>query len=599
MRKFLLGLALSLIVSLGFANDAVVPLPSEQAFVFTTYVDDHDNIIFQWNIAPGYYLYQNKFNFSVSPLSDLKIGKIDWPVSRVKQDDDGNAHPVYSGLLKLTIPLLGPFRGPIVLKINYQGCSMSGFCYAPVAKYLRVNLSTIKPFEDLTKNVSMTSVAKPFLPEENTAARIFATHGIFITLLSFLGLGLLLAFTPCVLPMVPILSGIIVGHHRQVSTARAFSLSLAYVTGMAMTYAVAGMGAAFLGSSVQTLFQQTWVIVLFSSLFVLLSLSLFGFYELQMPSFLHRHTTQLSHRLQGGSYVGVFLMGCLSTLIVSPCVSAPLVGVLAYISQTGNVVFGGMALLMLGIGMGIPLLVIGTSAGKWLPKAGHWMDLIKKLFGVILLGVAIWMLSRIVPGSASLFLWSALVLGTGLYFGLLDQPLDQGRLVLRTVASFLLVYGMILFVGAMMGYSDPFGPWGNWHGESQSAVEMHQSFFYRVNDNRDLDLQLANAKRDKKPVIVDFYATWCTSCIMLDRHVFNQSIVQNKLADFVRLRVDVTKNNPADHLIMQRYHVIAPPTILFFNKEGDEVVSQRVIGELSVSELENKIMKIKEDGRGK
>lgn len=599
MRKFLLGLALSLIVSLGFANDAVVPLPSEQAFVFTTYVDDHDNIIFQWNIAPGYYLYQNKFNFSVSPLSDLKIGKVDWPASRVKQDDDGIAHSVYSGLLKLTVPLLGPFRGPIVLKIDYQGCSMSGFCYAPVSKYLRVNLSTIKPYEDLTKNVSMTSAAKPFLPEENTAARIFATHGIVIILLSFLGLGLLLAFTPCVLPMVPILSGIIVGHHRQVSTARAFSLSLAYVTGMAMTYALAGMGAALLGSSIQALFQQPWVIVVFSLLFVLLSLSLFGLYELQMPSFLHRHTTGLSHRLQGGSYVGVFLMGCLSTLIVSPCVSAPLVGVLAYISQTGNVVLGGVALLMLGIGMGIPLLVIGTSAGKWLPKTGHWMELIKKLFGVILLGVAIWMLSRILPGAVSLLLWSVLVLGTGLYFGLLNQLLPPGLIFSRTVAAFLLVYGVILFAGSVMGNADPLDPWGSWHSASRSAMETSSSLFYRVIDNKDFDRQLDEAKRNKKFVIVDFYAAWCTSCVMLDRHVFNRSIVQNELADFVRLRVDVTKNNSADNVIMQRYHVIAPPAILFFNKEGDEVVSERVIGELSVNELVNKITKIKEDGRAK
>lgn len=588
MLKILSGILLCFFITVGFAEEnKLQPLPSSKAFTLSSYVDEQNQITFQWNIAPGYFLYQNKFNFTVSPSPDLNIGKINWPRWVIKTDFEGKKHPIYAGLIKLTVPLIGTFKGPIIIAIHYQGCSLNGFCYAPVVKYLHVNLSTIKPLQDLSKDVYASSNPEPFLSDQNRSEKIFAGHNLFFILFSFLGLGLLLAFTPCVLPMVPILSGIIVGHQKRISTRHAFTLSLAYVLGMAITYAIAGILVAWIGSSIQTLFQKAWIIFLFSTLFVLLSLSLFGFYELQLPSRWQKHTTHLSNRLEGGTHFGVFLMGCLSTLIVSPCVSAPLVGVLAYIAQTGNMILGGSALLMLGLGMGIPLLVIGTSAGKWLPKAGVWMDLIKKLFGIIMLGVAIWMLSRILSGSMILMLWSLLTIGSGVYFGVFYGSTAKLRLSLRVLSSIVIVYGIILMFGAALGNSDPFHPW------AEGNVSNQDSYFIIIKNKDDLIQKLNDAKINKKPVILDFYAKWCASCIKMDKTVFNQASVRTALNDFVLLRADITENNTFDQSLLKQYHVIAPPEIVFIDKNGIIIKSEQIVGEVSAAELLNSIQKIK------
>lgn len=593
MQKILLAVLISLIFSLSYAAEPLKPLPSEQAFVFTTYVDKQNNITFQWNIAPGYYLYKNKFNFTVAPTSPLKIGKIVWPAGTSKKGLDGTTYPTFLGLVKVTVPLLGSFRGPIQLTINYQGCSLSGFCYAPIKKYLNVDLTNIKPMQDLTKNVSITSEPQPFLSDQDMSQAIFAGHSVFFILISFLGLGLLLAFTPCVLPMIPILSGIIAGHKKKVSTLYAFTLSSAYVSGMAIMYAIAGVIVALLGSSIQVFFQKPWVIFLFSGFFVLLSLSLFGFYELQLPRSLNKQTTRWSNHLKGGSFIGVFLMGCLSTLIVSPCVSAPLVGVLAYIAQTGNVFFGAMALLMLGIGMGIPLLLIGTSAGKWLPKAGHWMELVKKLFGVLMLGVAIWMLSRIISPPLTLLLWALLCLGVGIYLIKFYKVNHRGVRVLRTCAVFLLVYGALLLVGAGLGKTDPLKPWDGWN-ENVSAEHELPGFFSVFHNEQELDQQLALAKEQKKFVVLDFYATWCVSCVMMDKQVLNRESIRNAMYNFIRLRADVTDNSDFDQKIMKRYHVVAPPTMIFINQTGQEISSARIVGEVDSEKLLAIINKVRE-----
>jgi thiol:disulfide interchange protein DsbD len=588
MRK-IFTLILCLVFSLGFAAEAEKPLNSDQAFVLTSYTDKQGNITFQWHIAPGYFLYQNKFHFKLSPAGQIKIGAITWPRSLIK-NNDGMLIPIYSDSVTIAVPLKGVLRGPVTLTIGYQGCSRQGFCYAPIEKNLKLDLSVIKPSQNLTPDVTITSAEKPFLSDQVMTEKIFAGHNVFFILLSFLGLGLLLAFTPCVLPMIPILSGIIVGHKKNINTVTAFSLSFSYVMGMAVTYAAAGILVASLGSSVQALFQQTWIIILFSVLFILLSFSLFGFYDLRMPAHWQKHTTHLSNRLKSGSYVGVFFMGCLSTLIVSPCVSAPLVGVLAYIAQTGDRFLGGMALLMMGLGMGIPLLLIGTSAGKWLPKAGHWMTIVKKLFGVLMLGVAIWMLSRIISGTLTLMLWSFLFVGTGVFLGLFCKEIvNQG--LLRIIGSCLVVYGIILVVGAAFGNSDPLRPWNTWN-----ISEVHddkKDFFITVKTNAALNDELKKAKEKGQPVILDFYATWCVSCVAMDHRIFNQLSVREILSTYAKIRVDITENNAEVRAILKRYHVIAPPTILFFDKQGREA-SQRIIGEVNMAEFLNHLDKAKE-----
>ena len=299
-------------------------------------------------------------------------------------------------------------------------------------------------------------------------------------MLSFLGLGLLLAFTPCVLPMVPILSGIIIGHRKKNHIRlKHFFLSLSYVSGMAITYAIAGVVIALIGSSIQAELQKTWVIVLFSSLFVLLALSLFGFYELQLPRRFQRHIATLSHKQSGGTYIGVFLMGCLSTLIVSPCVSAPLVGVLAYIGQTGDVILGTVALLALGIGMGIPLLLIGISADKILPKAGPWMVILERIFGFLMLGIAIWMLSRMIPGPVTLFLWAVLFIVAAIFFAVFRPIPKRFRWLTTGLSVAVLVYGMILMIGAIEGNSDPLHPWENWKISPQSIKTKYTVIYIK------------------------------------------------------------------------------------------------------------------------
>lgn len=590
MLKIFISLLLSIVVSASFAQEEIQqPLPSNRAFVFTSYVDKDNHITFQWDIAPGYFLYQGKFSFSLFPTSRLYIGKIAWPKGTPRTDFEGNSHSVYSGLVKLTVPILGAYRGPIVMTVNYQGCSLSGFCYAPVSKRLHVDLSTLKPLQDLTYQVTASSTKQTFISDQHAAANIFAGHGIVFVLLSFLGLGLLLAFTPCVLPMIPILSGIIVGHQKRISTLHAFSLSLAYVLGMAITYAAAGVLVASLGSSVQFLFQKTWVIILFSGVFVLLSFSLFGLYELQLPARWQKHTTNLSNRLEGGTHFGVFLMGCLSTLIVSPCVSAPLVGVLTYIAQTGDRVLGGAALLMMGFGMGIPLLLIGTSAGKWLPRAGNWMDLIKKIFGLLMLAVAAWMISRVVPGAVSLLLWSALAIGTGFFLNSISTVSSYAKVLLRMAGSLVMVYGIILIIGAALGNANPLNPWSGWSKVAVPDVAL----FNVVKNNNQLRLELNAARKNKQPVILDFYATWCISCVMMDKTVFNVPVVHAALHDFVLLRVDMTENNAIDQQIMKHYHVVAPPVMIFFDKEGNVIESKSIVGEVSEAELLNRIDDVK------
>jgi thiol:disulfide interchange protein DsbD len=439
-------------------------------------------------------------------------------------------------------------------------------------KDIRVSLSSAKN----TNNVIVTSLMPP-TSEQSYAQNLLNGSSYFVIILSFLGLGLLLAFTPCILPMIPILSSIIVGHGKNLTPLKSFFLSLTYVLGMAITYAIAGMLVAMVGSGIQVLFQKTWVIVLFSILFVILSLSLFGYYELQLPARWQRKVTALSNKQKGGTYIGVFLMGALSSLIVSPCVSAPLVGVLAYIAQTGNMVLGGVALLCLGLGMGVPLLLIGLSAGKLLPKAGAWMEAIKKVFGILLLAVAVEMLSRVIPGPFTLVLWATLLICVSMFMGTFVSAKNNFKKLLRGFGAVFLIYGIILVIGAVMGNSDPLHPW-----EEMKFLQTKpkDSLFVTLGSMEQLDAELARAKKDHKMVMLDFYADWCTSCVAMDRAVFKNGNVQQALNGLVLLRADVTKNDEFAQSLLKRFQVIAPPTMLFFDKKGEELPDERIVGEV-------------------
>jgi thiol:disulfide interchange protein DsbD len=398
-------------------------------------------------------------------------------------------------------------------------------------------------------------------------------------LLAFFGLGLLLTFTPCVLPMIPILSSIIVGQGDRLTTRRAFGLSLTYVLAMSATYTAAGIAAGLSGANLQAAFQNPWVLGTFSTVFVLLALSMFGLYDLQIPVRLQQRLVALSNRQQGGTYAGVGVMGFLSALIVGPCVAAPLAGALIYIARTGDALLGGAALFALSLGMGAPVLAIGTSAGRWVPKAGPWMATVKSVFGVVLLGVAIYLLERLVPGWVSLLLWAALFIGVAANLVMRSNPDARPNAWSRFGKGFgavSLTYGVLLLMGAASGGDDPFRPLERLRADPTG--ERAPLEFKAVKGIDGLQSELLRASSEGRPVMLDFYADWCVSCKELERYTFSDPAVKSVLAKAVLLRTDVTANDAEDQALLERFGLFGPPAILFFGPEGTERPRFRVVG---------------------
>lgn len=411
-----------------------------------------------------------------------------------------------------------------------------------------------------------------------------------MTLLSFFGVGILLAFTPCVFPMVPILSSLIVGQRGEVTTRRAFSLSLVYVLAMAVTYTFAGVMAGLFGANLQAAFQNPWIIGSFSAVFVLLALAMFGFYNLQLPSALQTRLSELSNRQRGGTYIGAGVMGLLSALIVGPCMAAPLAGALIYIGQSGDAVLGGAALFAMSIGMGIPLLAVGASAGRWLPRVSGWMTTVKAVFGVLLLALAIWMLDRIVAPQVTMTLWGVLLIVTAVYMGALTglMPEAAGWDKLRKGAGLvMLVYGGLLLVGAAGGGHDPLQPLNgvSFTAGSNAATAEAGLRFTRVKGVAELDRELRAAAAAGKTAMLDFYADWCVSCKEMERKTFSDPKVQAALANTVLLQADVTANDAADQALLKRYGLFGPPSILFFGEDGVERPPYRLVGFLDADDF--------------
>ncbi|MDD5330609.1 MAG: protein-disulfide reductase DsbD, partial [Sulfuricella sp.] len=400
-------------------------------------------------------------------------------------------------------------------------------------------------------------------------------------LATFFGFGLLLALTPCVFPMIPILSGIIVGQGHTLTKSRAFGLSLAYVLGMAITYAAAGVAAGLSGTLLSNALQNPWVLGGFALVFVLLALSMFDLYELQMPSFIQSRFTEASNRARGGGLAGIFAMGALSAVIVGPCVAAPLAGALLYIGQTGDVVLGGSALFALALGMGAPLLLVGVSAGALLPRAGAWMQAVKGFFGVLLLGVAIWLISPVIPAAAHMLLWAALLIVSAMYLHALDplpHPNSGFAKFWKGVGVMVLIAGVSLVIGALSGNRDILQPLSGlraFSGEAKAA-EGAALKFERVKSVAELERRVQQAKG--KYVMLDFYADWCVSCKEFERFTFSDAKVQAKLRDAVLLQADVTANSEDDKALLKKFGLFGPPGIIFFDKNGKELSASRVVG---------------------
>lgn len=552
----------------GYAFVQIRPLTADKAFEISIVANASTKLTMQLKTAPGYYLYRDKFNFSFDPKVTADIH---YPQGETKQDLNHGQYQIYTG--EINIPLvLQTHAQKVKVTIDYQGCSDRGFCYPPMHKTVTVDL----PW-NTNVAATMTSTSSPsmqsLLTDQNGVRAILASQNMFILLMIFAGLGILLAFTPCILPMIPILTGIIVGHKQAVSTKKAFFLSLTYVLGASITYALAGMLAAYMGSSLQATLQQPWIIAIVSGMFVILSLSLFGVYDLHLPRKWQNSITSLSRKQEGGTYLGVFIMGMVSTLVVSPCVTAPLVGVLMYIAETGNMALGAGSLFFMGLGMGIPLIMIGMTAGKWLPRRGPWMLGVQYIFGVIMLAMAAWLLSRVVSIHTLMIFFAVLLFAAALFFGLYRAKRTIGLVTAVLAISLMTVMKM----PSMMEHL-------NLAHEKQSS-----NLFVVVHNMDELNKQLSLAQAKGMPVMLDFYADWCESCKSMDKKVFAQPEVVNNMNKFVLLRADLTSNTAENEALLKKFDVIAPPTVLFFNNFGHEVNSHRIVGELDAVEFLSRI----------
>lgn len=581
-------------------------LPPDEAFGLETSVKDAQTLTAKFRVAPDYYLYRDKVSFTIKSGA-AKIRNISMPRGDVKQDPNFGEMMVFHKSFQAEVALVNTSTTAqnIVIEAIYQGCSEQGLCYPPINKEFKLKLpaAAIAATAPAPANTSAqtNSIAAPTAAAADTGkatpsasaataatdepatensriAQVFKQKSFWLVVSFFFGAGLLLALTPCVFPMIPILSGIIVGRGHQITKMHGFLLSLAYVLGMAMTYAAVGVAAGLSGSLLSNALQTPAVLGSFAAVFVLLSLSMFGFYELQLPSALQSKLSGTSNRLHGGHLSGVFVMGALSAIIVSPCVAAPMAGALLYIGQTHDAVLGGVALFALAIGMGVPLLLVGASAGALLPKAGAWMEAIKNIFGVMMLAVAIWLISSLLPVSVVMLLWAALLIMSAVYLHALDPlPHNTGgwHKLGKGIGIIILLLGVSLLIGALSGARDILRPLGAMGGGQAVAQSSHLQF-ERIKNLAELDARVAQAKG--KTVMLDFYADWCVSCKEMENFTFTDAKVQAQLKNTLLLQIDLTANNEDDKAFLKRYQLFGPPAILFFNREGKELPDYRVIG---------------------
>ncbi len=574
---------LALLLLLPLATAAGEPeglLRAHQAFVLSLGSPDRATAVARWRIAPGYYLYRDSIDVEVIAPAGVRVAALEKPPGTIKTDRFFGRQSVYYDSALATARLTSESDTPtlVVARVRYQGCAEVGVCFPPQEQTLSLTLAAE------SSGGATTAAAGPprfSVAEQDRVAGLLVSQGPW-ALPAFFGFGLLLAFTPCVFPMVPILSGLIVGSGGHTARGHALRLSLVYVLAMAGTYTAAGMLAAVLGQGIQAWFQEPWVIAAFSVLFVLLALSMFGLYTLQLPVSWQTRLTGLGNRQRGGSYLGAGLMGLLSALVVGPCVAAPLIGVLSVIATTGDVVLGGTALFALSLGMGAPLLVIGASAEHVLPRAGRWMAPIKTTLGVLLLAVAVWMLERIVPATVAMVLWASLFLGAGAW--LCTRPLPERgvaiwRVLGRTLALAALAYAAVLMVGVAAGGRDP---WQPLRGTPLDGGEVTGGLVFQpVSTVTDLERVLGGGR----PAMLAFSAQWCISCKEMERYTYSDPGVRTALAGTTLLSADVTAHDEQDRVLLGRFGVIGPPALLFFDAAGNEIPALRRVGFVDAAAL--------------
>jgi len=565
---------------------AAEPLDPEQAFRFSARALDAETIEARWTITPEYFLYQEKISFTAEPAG-VKLGTPQMPQGKEKEDEFFGKVHIYRGEAVVRIPVAAG-TGALTLKASSQGCWDGGVCYPPMTQEAQIVLAAMSAAPAgagmrLAGDAPPPAAVSPApsfdagADESGRIANLLKGGGFWLAIASFFGFGLLLALTPCVFPMIPILSGIIVNHGHAVSHLRAFVLSLAYVLGMAITYAAVGVAAGFSGTLLSAALQNAWVLGSFALVFIVLSFSMFGFYELQLPSALQSKLSDTANH-QGGSLPAIALMGALSALIVGPCVAAPLAGALLYIAQTKDALLGGSALFAMALGMGAPLLLVGVFSRSFLPKPGGWMEAVKKFFGVVLLATALWLVSPVLPAWATMLGWAALLIVPAIYLHALDPlPPHAGgwQRFWKGIGVALLLAGAAMLVGLLGGGRDPLQPLASLRGANAASAVAPAPSFERVKSVAELDARLAAAS---KPVMLDFYADWCVSCKEMEKFTFADPAVAAKMKEFTLLQADVTANNADDKALLKRFGLFGPPGIMFFDKTGKEIAGMRVVG---------------------
>ncbi|AGW92201.1 protein-disulfide reductase DsbD [Cupriavidus sp. DF5525] len=569
-------------------------LPPEQAFRFAASQLDDKTVEVRFEVAPGYYMYRERFAFAAQPAS-VKLGTPAYPHGKVKFDDTfGKEMETYRDSVVIRVPVeSAPADGKWSLTVTSQGCADKGLCYPPMESVYKVGGGGLSDLFGKRRSSDAPTVAPAPAPatpaapaglradDSDRIAGALASRNLGVIAALFFGLGLLLTFTPCVLPMVPILSSIVVGEH--VTRGRALLVSLAYVLGMAVVYTAVGVAAGLLGEGLSAALQTPWVLGVFAALMVALSLSMFGLYELQLPQRWQTRLTESSNRRQGGQVAGAAAMGAISALIVGPCVTAPLAGALAYIAQTRDAVIGGAALFAMAIGMGVPLVLVGVGAGNLLPRAGRWMEVTKRFFGFLLLGVALWMLGPVLPAWATMLLLAALLLVAAVFLGAFDglgpEPRNLAR-VGKGVGVLFAITAAIVLIGVASGGRDALQPLSHLsvaRSGAEAGGGAQAVRFERVRSVAELDARVAQAAAAGKPVLLDFYADWCVSCKEMERLTFVDPRVRARLSEIVLLQADVTANNADDKALLKRFGLFGPPGIILFGADGRER-PVRVIG---------------------
>lgn len=620
------------------APEAKKFLPAAMVFQMTSRASAPNQYTLTWRVAQGYYLYKDQMK--IVATDGATVSSVKWTTPTQSKDDPtfGQVQVFHNqAIAVVTVNTSKVTTGQPILNVRYQGCADGGLCYPPINAQVALNVANtpapvdktaaVTPAADTNSAVVNASSARPIDPNEsaattstntatattssvpelgaptptrlssdsNSLSQLLNTASLPMILGTLLLLGIGLAFTPCVFPMMPILTSLIAGEDKKTLTPmRGFKLSLVYVLGMALVYALLGslMGALGARANVAIWLQKPVVIIASAALFVALALSMFGLFSLQLPVTLQNRLNQLANRQKGGRMTGAFVMGAISALVVSPCVSAPLVGVLGFISTTGQAAMGAVALFALGLGMGIPLIVLGTTGGKFLPKAGVWMNAVKGFFGVGLLAVAIGLLERILPPTLSMVLWAMLCAGTAVWMGAFAQAHTRVAQVFKALGLLVFAYAIALLIGAWSGQTNPLKPLAGFsfaRANMQGANSSEGVPFKTIKTIDALNDELANAKQAGKPVVLDLVADWCTSCKVMERTTFMDAQVVARLSNYSALRLDITDTSSAHNAWMQTQGIFGPPVVQFYDAQGNEVKDHRVTGEANANEFLAKI----------